>query len=144
MSNHYEHTQPGTLMIVILVVGALVCVAIAYGDVGASRWIAGAVALGVPTLSFLFSLARVEHLERIIVSALAADTAWGWFSERWAQLRRIPFQLTFDAGLLALTLRCLAALILCGGLIWFVNEWLKSHSFADDELATARDRGTAV
>jgi HupE / UreJ protein len=106
--------------------------------------IAGAVALGVPTLSFLFSLARVENLERIIVSALAADTAWGRFSERWAQLRRIPFQLAFDAGLLALTLRSLAALILFGGLIWFVNEWLKSHTFADDELTPARDRGTAA
>ena len=55
MSNHYEHTQPGTLMIVIFVVGALVCATIAYGDAGASRWIAGAVALGMIILAFLFS-----------------------------------------------------------------------------------------
>jgi hypothetical protein len=106
--------------------------------------IAGAVALCVPTLSFLFALARVENLERIIVSALAADTAWGWLSERWAQLRRIPFRLAFDAGVLVLTLRCLAALILLGGLVWFVNEWLKSHGFADDELAAPHNRRTAA
>jgi hypothetical protein len=105
---------------------------------------AGGVALCVPTLSFLFSLARVENLERIIVSALAADTAWGWLSERWAQLRKIPFRLAFDAGVLALTLRYLAALILLGGLVWFVNEWLKSQSFADDELAAPHDRRTAA
>jgi hypothetical protein len=107
--------------------------------------IAGAIALFVPTLSFLFSLAKAEKLERIIVSALAADTAWGWLSERWAQLRRIPFRLSFDAGVLALTLRGLAVLLLLSGLAWFVNEWLKSHGFADDdELLAPRDRRTAA
>jgi hypothetical protein len=105
---------------------------------------AGALALCVPTLSFLFSLARVENLERIIVSALAADTAWGWLSERWTQLWRIPFRLAFDAGVLALTLRGLAVLVLLAGLGWFVNEWLKSHSFADDELTAPQDRRTAA
>ena len=55
MSNHYEHTQPGTLMIVISVVAALVCAAFAYSDTGASRWIAGAVALGMMILAWLFS-----------------------------------------------------------------------------------------
>jgi hypothetical protein len=111
---------------------------------GVELAIAGAIALCVPTLSFLFSLARAENLERMIVSALAADTAWGWLSERWGQLRRIPFRPGVDAGVLALTLRCLAVLILLGGLVWFVNEWLKSHSFSDDELAAPRDRRTAA
>lgn len=55
MSNHYEHTQPGTLMIVISVVAALVCAAFAYSDTSASRWIAGAIALGMIILAFLFS-----------------------------------------------------------------------------------------
>jgi hypothetical protein len=55
MSNHYEHTQPGTLMIVALGVGALVCAAIAYGDSSASRWVAGAGALGMVILAWLFS-----------------------------------------------------------------------------------------
>ena len=55
MSNHYEHTQPGTLMIVILVAGAFVCATIAYGDSGASRWVTGAAALGFLILAWLFS-----------------------------------------------------------------------------------------
>ena len=53
---------------------------------GAVLTMAGVMALLVTACSFLFSLARVEYLERIIVSALAADTAWGWFGERWARL----------------------------------------------------------
>ena len=47
-------------------------------------------------------------------------------------------------ALLASALRSLAVLVLVGGLVWFVNEWLKSHSFADEEAdaATAlRERG---
>jgi hypothetical protein len=124
--------------------GSYVAISTLAFGAGVELAIAGAVALCVPTLSFLFSLARIENLERIIVSALAADTAWGWLSERWAQLRRIPFPLVFDAGMLALTLRCLAVLILLGGLVWFVNEWLKAHKFADEELAAPHDRGTAA
>ncbi len=55
MSNHYEHTQPGTLMIVSLIAAALLAAAIAYSDRGGSRWIAGAVALGMVVLAWLFS-----------------------------------------------------------------------------------------
>jgi len=55
MSNHYEHTQPGTLMIMVLVVTAIVCAAVAYGDTGVSRWLAGAVAVGMMILAWLFS-----------------------------------------------------------------------------------------
>lgn len=93
--------------------------------------LAGAVC--VPTISFLFSFARTENLERIIVSALAADTAWGWFDQRWTELSKVPFQIVFDAGALAVILRILAVLVLLGGLLWFVNEWLKSRDFAESE-----------
>jgi len=55
MSNQYEHTQPGTLMIMVLGVAAIVCAAIAYGDTGASRWLAGAMAVGMMILAWLFS-----------------------------------------------------------------------------------------
>src|SRR4029077_1083086 len=48
------------------------------------------VAVVVPVVGFLFSLARIERLERIIVSALAADTAWGWLGTEWTDLRKIP------------------------------------------------------
>ena len=55
MSNHYEHTQPGTLMIVTLAISALVCAALAYSDTSAARWIPAAVALGMIVLAWLFS-----------------------------------------------------------------------------------------
>jgi hypothetical protein len=98
MSNHYEHTQPGTLMIASLVVAALVCAAIAYGDSGASRWLAGAIALGMIVLAWLFSSLTVavndkevrwyfgpgawsyQMARSDIVSARAVRNSWlnGW------------------------------------------------------------------
>jgi hypothetical protein len=113
-------------------------------DVGVLVAGAAAVALLLPVVSFLFSLARTENLERIIVSALAADTAWGWLAERWGRLSKIPIQLVFDAGVLAVTLRCLAVLVLLGGLLWFVDEWLKSRTFADSESSAQRKSRTAI
>lgn len=113
-------------------------------NAGAVLTIAAVVALLIPVLSFLFSFARAENVERIIVSALAADTAWGWLDERWARLSKIPFQLVWDAGVLAFVLRCLAVLVLLGGLLWFVDEWLKSHSFANDEPSQQHKRRTAA
>jgi hypothetical protein len=55
MSIHYEHTQRGTLMIVVLLIGVLALAAIAYSDTGPTRWISAAVALGMVILAWLFS-----------------------------------------------------------------------------------------
>ena len=38
MADRYEHTQPGTLMCVVLLAGALVFGAAAYMNAGAGRW----------------------------------------------------------------------------------------------------------
>jgi hypothetical protein len=54
MSNHYEHTQLGTLMIVTAIIIAVVCAAITYDDSG-SRWMTGIVVLGLLILAWLFS-----------------------------------------------------------------------------------------
>ena len=104
-----------------------------------------AVALLVPGWSFLFSFAKTERLEMIVVSALAADTAWGWLEERWARLSRVPPHApVVDAGLLALTLRWLTVVVLFGGLLWFADGWLKSRRFPPEELSP-KDKGrTAV
>jgi HupE / UreJ protein len=106
--------------------------------------VAGTLGLLVPALTLLFSRARAERIERIVVSALAADTAWNWLGDRWARLSRIPVPIAFDAGMLPAALRSLAALVLLGGLVWFVNEWLKSYSFADEPLAPPIDRERAA
>jgi hypothetical protein len=76
MSNHYEHTQLGTLMIVILVVGAIVCAAIAYGDTGASRLLAGTMAAGMLVLAWLFSSLTVVVNDR--------DVQWYFGPGAWS------------------------------------------------------------
>lgn len=99
-----------------------------------------AIALFIPLLRLLFSFGRVESLQRIIVSALAADTVWSWLLERWSQFRRVPFQTEFGASLTATTLSALAGAALLGGVLWFLNKWLKSHGFAAD-VTPASDTG---
>jgi hypothetical protein len=87
-------------------------------------------------MSYLFSRTRterIERIERIIVSALAADTAWGWLTERWSQLAKIPFGVVFETGAAAMILRALAGLVLLAGALWFLNEWLKSSRLGDTE-----------
>lgn len=55
MPDRYEHTQRGTLMLVVLLVGAFVFAAAAHMDAGAGRWPALIVALGLVVLAWLFS-----------------------------------------------------------------------------------------
>ncbi|HZC56410.1 MAG TPA: hypothetical protein VE396_10265 [Xanthobacteraceae bacterium] len=55
MSVHYQHTQPGTSMIVVLLVSALVPAAAAYTNTGSARWIGCGLALGLVIVSWLFS-----------------------------------------------------------------------------------------
>ena len=89
----------------------------------------------LPVTVLLFSFARVELLERVIVSALAADTAWSWLVDRWIRFRKVPLEPNFDATMMAPALRTLAVVVLIAGAVWFVNEWLKSLRFADEEVA---------
>jgi len=94
-----------------------------------------AVGLLLPVTVLLFSFARVELLERVIVSALAADTAWSWLVDRWTLFRKVPLEPNFDATMTAPALQTLAVVVLIGGAVWFVNEWLKSLRVADEEVA---------
>jgi hypothetical protein len=100
---------------------------------GAVATLVAAAAIIIPVMSYLFSRARTERIERIIVSALAADTAWGWLTERWSQLAKIPFAVVFETGAAAMVLRALAGLVLLAGALWFLNEWLKSSRLGDTE-----------
>jgi HupE / UreJ protein len=100
---------------------------------GAAATLVAAAAIMIPVMSYLFSRARTERIERIIVSALAADTAWGWLTERWSQLAKIPFGVVFETGAAAMVLRALAGLVLLAGALWFLNEWLKSSRLGDTE-----------
>ena len=152
-ANIAGRVTPRRRALLALGLGALVGFACAFRFAGeaqfaASHPIAGGIAFGtsvlvaatvglaalVPLLNSLFSFARVEPLERIIVSALAADTAWWWLSERWTALRRVPIQWSVDSSVIAAWMLMLAGVVLLIGVIWFVNEWLKRYAFADDEM----------
>jgi len=55
MSNHYEHTQPGTTMIATLLISALIPAIAAYANTGSARWIGIVLALGLVIAAWLFS-----------------------------------------------------------------------------------------
>jgi hypothetical protein len=55
MADRYRHTQRGTLMLVVLIVGAIVVASSAYISPGSGRWIGLAIALGLVILAWLFS-----------------------------------------------------------------------------------------
>jgi hypothetical protein len=55
MSDHYEHRQIGTLMLVVLCLGAAAAGTAAFVNPSAGRWVGLAIALGCVVLAWLFS-----------------------------------------------------------------------------------------
>jgi hypothetical protein len=55
MSDHYEHRQVGTLMVVVLCVAAAAAGTAAFMNPTAGRWFGLAIALGCVALAWLFS-----------------------------------------------------------------------------------------
>lgn len=94
------------------------------------------IAVSIPVVKFLFSFGRAETLERIIIAALAADTAWGWLVERGALLQRIPLSSRVDEAMTASILYGLLALALLAGVLWLVDRWLKSLGFTEEAVRT--------
>jgi hypothetical protein len=113
-------------------------------DIGAVAAVAILVAILAVVSSWMFKFDKAVRVEMIIVSALAADTAWGWLAERWGRLKMIPIHVVFDASLLALVLRCLSILVLFGGLLWLTDEWMKSRDFPPTDLGQKDKQETPV
>jgi hypothetical protein len=55
MPDRYQHTQRGTLMVVVLIVGAAAVASGAFLNAGAGRWIGLAIALALVVLAWFFS-----------------------------------------------------------------------------------------
>jgi hypothetical protein len=55
MPERYQHTQRGTLMLVVLILGAAALASGALMNAGAGRWIGLAIALGLVVLAWFFS-----------------------------------------------------------------------------------------
>lgn len=79
------------------------------------------LALMVPALELLFRFGVAERIGTIILSALAAHSAWHWMIERGEQLRKFPSPAA-DAATLASALRWLIALLLFAALAWFASR----------------------
>ena len=79
------------------------------------------LALMVPALELLFRFGIAERIGTIILSALAAHSAWHWMLERGEQLRKFPWPAA-DTATLASTLRWLIALLLFAVLAWFASR----------------------
>jgi hypothetical protein len=86
-----------------------------------------ALFLLVSALGLLFRLVVPERLGIIIVSALAARTAWQWMFEGWEALAKFPHPRP-DAAFLAGAMRGLMAMLIIAGGVWLVtgpvNRWL--------------------
>jgi hypothetical protein len=86
-----------------------------------------ALFLLVSALGLLFRFVVPERLGTIIVSALAARTAWQWMFERWDALAKFPYP-RLDAAFVAGAMRGLMAMLIMAGGVWLVkglvNRWL--------------------
>ena len=81
------------------------------------------LALLVPLLEIFFRFAVAERTGTIILSALVADTAWHWTTERAGRLSEYRFAWPLlNTAMLAAILHWLMLTVLAGGLIWLARK----------------------
>jgi HupE / UreJ protein len=81
------------------------------------------LALLVPLLEVLFRYAVAERTGTIILSALVADTAWHWTTERAGRLSEYRFAWPLlNTAMLATILHWLTLMVLVAGLIWLARK----------------------
>ena len=85
-------------------------------NAGAELAFAAALAVLIPSIQLLARFTRLEPVERIVPSVLAAHTAWHWMMERWDRLALFRLQWpVIDTVFLAAVLRWLMILVLLVG-----------------------------
>src|SRR5260370_10837430 len=73
----------------------------------------------IPALEALFRFAVSERMGTIILSALAAHTAWHWMLERGERLRQYQFRWpSLNAALLASLMWWMMLIVIAAGLVW--------------------------
>jgi hypothetical protein len=81
------------------------------------------LALLVPLLEIFFRFAVAERTGAIILSALVADTAWHWTTERAGRLSEYRFAWPLlNTAMLATILHWLTLVVLFGGLVWVARK----------------------
>jgi HupE / UreJ protein len=77
----------------------------------------------IPLLHAFFRYAVAERMGTIILSALVAHTGWHWMIDRGEQLRQFRFVWpTLTAAMLASIMHWLMAILIVGGLVWYVAK----------------------
>ena len=79
------------------------------------------LALLIPALTLLFRYLVSERAGTIILSTLAAHTAWHWMTDRYDLLRKFHVEMpAVDASFLAGAMRWLMLLVVMAGCYWLV------------------------
>jgi hypothetical protein len=90
----------------------------------------------VPALALVFGYLVDARTGTIILSVLAAHTAWHWMAERWDVLRRFRFEWpALDLAFWASAMRWAMLLVAAAGLYWLVFSVLQRP--ADPPMARA-------
>ncbi|HEX6323870.1 MAG TPA: HupE/UreJ family protein [Vicinamibacterales bacterium] len=84
----------------------------------------------VPALTLLFRLGVRERIGTIVVSALVAHTAWHWMADRWSALRSFTMP-SLDATAAVMGVRVLIALVIVGGVAWWVRGYVAGVGAVD-------------
>ena len=100
------------------------------------------LALLVPALYLLFRFVVAERMGTIILSALAAHTAWHWTAERWERLRQYDIP-TPDLLTLTWGVRGLLALVTAAAVAWVIAVNYPPSRFALRRASRRRARGDA-
>jgi hypothetical protein len=100
------------------------------------------LALLVPLLEIFFRFAVAERTGTIILSALVADTAWHWTTERAARLSEYRFAWPLlNTAMLATILHWLMLTALVAGIIWLARKLgLRSWPWPERPLGSTPGR----
>ncbi len=85
----------------------------------------------IPALALLFRHALDERLGIIILSALAAHTAWHWMIERGGELGKFPLP-KLDAAFVAGAMRGLMAVMILTAVLWLASGLLRRWTSGDE------------
>lgn len=95
-------------------------------DAGTIACLTAVVVIVVPTLRLVLRFTPESRTEIIVLSVLAAHTAWHWMTERAAVFSRYPIRLpAMDAVFVATAMRWGVVFVLLAGAAWFAAGYLK-------------------
>jgi hypothetical protein len=89
------------------------------------------LALMVPTIALLFRSVLPERTGTILLSALAAHTAWHWMTERYEQLARFEFTWpVITPAFLATAMRWAMLAVVIAAAFWLLGVLRQSRRTA--------------